>query len=380
MKIMRILHVFPDEKFFDYVSDFFDELNNVENLYIYYNREQNYTFKYIKNTSKIKIESSYKEYVKLFSSSNIDIIYFHSLPLNVWKFFRYIDKNKKIIWWCWGFEIYQKCRLMKPLVQVDLYKPLTLEYVRQNEIKSIGLLRFLYWLLMYPYDYIIRKKIISRIDYFTPVLPIEYQLMKKISYFRAKPFMLNSGPGLASKVDFKFHLIPQNILIGNSLSYTNNHLDVFSKIHSYRLCNQKYVVPVNYGTDFNGNKMFLKDIANLHTDVVWLTDFMPFEQYFQLFETITHAIFGHIRQQAMGNIFACLEKGIKIYLYKDSVIYRQLVELGFIVFSIDNDFSEISLQKVLSKEDAYTNLTCCRKIGIHKIENANQELNTMFKQ
>lgn len=50
---MRILHVFPDEKFFDYVSDFFDELNNVENLYIYYNREQNYTFKYIKNTSKI---------------------------------------------------------------------------------------------------------------------------------------------------------------------------------------------------------------------------------------------------------------------------------------------------------------------------------------
>ena len=82
----------------------------------------------------------------------------------------------------------------------------------------------------------------------------------------------------------------------------------------------------------------------------------------------------------MGNIFACLEKGIKIYLYKDSVIYRQLVELGFIVFSIDNDLSEISLQKVLSKEDAYTNLTCCRKIGIHKIENANQELNTMFKQ
>lgn len=48
---------------------------------------------------------------------------------------------------------------MKPLVQVDLYKPLTLEYVRQNEIKSIGLLRFLYWLLMYPYDYIIRKRL-----------------------------------------------------------------------------------------------------------------------------------------------------------------------------------------------------------------------------
>lgn len=358
-KEIVILHVFTDEKFFDKTTVFFDSLNNVRNLYYFYSdKGENFTFKYIKMKDKIKIYTSFKEYKRILASSQIDIIYFQSLPVKYYRYFKYINPKTVVIWWCFGFEIYYPLRFLPPMVEVNLYKPLTLEYIHSHErypyLKKI--IRSIYRSFRYPFDYVNRMKILKRIDYFSPVLPIDYEMMKKNPYFKAKPFMLNGGPGLFEDLHFSYYQYAQNILVGNSLTYTNNHLDIFDKIRHYKLTNQQYIIPINYGTDYGTNKIAFKELAKLPDEsVIWLDDFVPFEKYKVILSTVSHAILGHMRQQALGNISRCLENGTKLFLYKDSLIYKQLIDFGFIVYTIEDDLCEEALKEPLSKEYAFRN-------------------------
>lgn len=377
-KKIIILHIFTDEKFFDATSTFFDSLNDVENLYYFYSDKAEFSsFKYIKMNNKVKIFSSFNEYKKILSSSDIDIIYLQSLPIKFYRFIRYINPKTIVIWWCFGFEIYYPLRLLPPLIRINLYKPLTLQYIqtqaKHSYLKIIA--RFIYRVLFYPWDYICRRRILKRIDYFSPVLPIEYKMMTKIPYFKAKPFMINGGPGLFEDIGFSYFSYAQNILIGNSLTYTNNHLDIFEKIRYYRLANQQYIIPINYGNDYDANIKAFKVMSGLpDNSVIWIENFMSFDKYRVMLSTVSHAIFGHMRQQAMGNISKCLENGAKIFLYKDSLIYKQLIDFGYVVYTIEEDLCEEALKKPLSREDALNNYSIRTMLTEKRITQTEKEL------
>lgn len=380
MREIVILHVFKDEKFFDRVSDFFDSLQSVRNLYYFYNKN-NTNFKYIKKKEKIKVITSFKEYTEILKSSNIDIIYFQSLPETFYKFFRFINPKTIVIWWCFGFEIYYPVRFLSPLIKVDLYKPLTLYYKKRctNSFSFKTFIRPIYWMFRYPWDNLRRKRILRRIDYFSPVLPIDYKRMLCVPYFRAKPFMINSGPGLFEKKEFFYFSSAQNILVGNSFTYTNNHLDIFAKLKSFQLPNQKYIVPINYGTDYNGDKETFKNKSGLIPEsVIWIDDFMPLEKYKVVLSSVSHAIFGQMRQQAMGNINRCLANGTKLFLYKDSLIYKQLIDFGYVVYTIEDDLCEKALREPLSKEYALKNYSIKYNISKDRLRIAETEIIKMI--
>lgn len=370
-----ILHIFTDEKFFDSVSDFFDSLKNIENLYYYYTPDINYSFKYIRSKNKIKIISCFNEYTHILSSEQIDVIYFQSLSPSFYHYFKYINQKTILIWWCFGYEIYNSQRYLPPMVKIKLFKPITLQFKHNNKkVYSVkNLIRPFYWLIRLPWDYYVRRKLISRIDYFSPVLPIEYELMKRNNYFKAQSFMINEGPGLLGNVEFTYFKTAQNILIGNSFTYTNNHLDIFAKIKPYQLNTSKYIIPINYGNEYAGKRDVFKHISGLSPEkTIWIDDFMPYEKYKHLLSSVSHAIFGHMRQQAMGNINMCLLRGTKIFLYKDGLLYKQLKDFGYIVFSIEDDLSEKALKTPLSKEDAYNNFSIELKLSANKTENTEQ--------
>ena len=57
----------------------------------------------------------------------------------------------------------------------------------------------------------------------------------------------------------------------------------------------------------------------------------------------THAIFGMIRQSGLGNIYLCFRKGIKVFLFKDSILYKQFKTDGYHVFSIEDELNDNSI-------------------------------------
>ncbi len=378
MKQIRILHVFLDDKFFDITSRVFDDLSNVENLYYFHTTDKNYSFKFIKRTDRVRVFHSRKEYLKCFSNPSIDAIYFHAMHHRVYPLFHHIDSKKKVIWWCWGYEIYSPSRLLSPLLDIKCFGPLTQKYVNKTLYSKYNLIRYPYWILRYFHDIWLRRKVVGRVDYFSPVLPIEYDLLKeRCRYFRAKPFMLR-GAGWSGSTSHPAISKAQNILIGNSLTFPNNHLEIFEYIRNFRLKGQKYVLPISYGGEYG--KTEIKQLANLPADsAIWLDGFMPREEYDTLFASISHAIFGNLRQQALGNIYMCLARGIKTYFFKDSLTYKSLKDDGYKVFTIEDDLSEESLLEVLPATDCATNQNILKSQFSNIKERTERELQEMFR-
>jgi len=387
-KPIKILHVFPDDKFFDPVSCYFDEIPDVENLYYYYDIDRCYQFKMIKRSDKITLFHDKKEYVKNLSRKDIQIIYFHSLPSSKYWLFNYIDSNKIVIWWSWGYDIYDSFFGLQPLIPLYKIKGLTMNWIHLIEKDSDrNKFQSLVDVLLRPYYRKMQKRVISRIDYYTPVLPIEYDLMKDFCpFFHANPFMLERGPGRYVDYEFTSKKTLGNVLIGNSLTYTNNHFDIFNclQLRSIDIHPYKFIVPISYGDAYGGMESFkriAKEFPLVDNNCIYLTDFLTRDQYYGLLESITHAVFGVIRQQAMGNILYLLRNGVKIYLYKDSLVYIYLKSLGFFIYNIEDDLTQDSMEQVLDEEKALHNFNLVkRRNEFGKIDFISKELSTIIKK
>ncbi len=353
---VNILHIFPDDKFFDGVSAFFDSLDGVTNHYYLYTTEPDYKFSYIQHTEKVTIISDFAEYCRILRAPGIDIIYLHSMC--DWKLFRYFGRDKKIIWWSWGYDIYNSPDPLCPaLIPIELYRPATAALMQASVQPEADTITRRFFLLLKEYYHIFRRnKILSRVDYFTPVLPVEYELMKRNRSFRAKPFCVEFGPGFDKFPQLRQYPEPGNILIGNSFSPTNNHLDIFNIVKHINLNPRKYVIPINYGDGYKISARELEHISGMPEDsTLWLHEFMPPEQYAWLNQSTTHAIFGHIRQQAVGNHRICILNGVKMYFYRNSINYKYYNEKGFHVYTIEDDLNAQSLSENLSPEKAAHN-------------------------
>ena len=355
---ITILHGFPEDEFFDGKANFYDKLPHVKNLYYFYTQNKNYKFKYIKKTERIKIFNSLINYVKQFRRNDIDVLFFYSMVGRNLLLASIAKSNMKIVWWAWGYDIYNGKFGAPPLINIDLYKPLTKEFLDNNNLGIVNKLKG----VCYAW---IRKKAIERVDYFMPTIFADYNLIKtQCPFFKAKCFPNGILPGSFS---FCYKKSPGDILVGNSLTYSNNHLDIFQKLYDITLDNErKFVIPINYGDAFGGaDKLIELTSFSYDTNVLWLKDFLDKKTYLSLFNKISHAIFGVMRQQAMGNIYYCLRTGVKVYLYKDSVVANQLRNEGYIFFSIE-DIDEESLSETLSENDAKHNFEIFMKRYEHR--------------
>ena len=352
--MIRILHITPDSKFFDFVIKKWEENEDFENKAIFLTNDRDYKFKYIKKIEKIEILWNSKMIKRRLSSGDYDVAFFHSLPEGLYRYLYYIPHNKIVIWWGWGFDLYQCKTGMPPLINLDLYKPLTLKYIKRfPKIKEIWLNLFYY--LIKPIRIKWRKYAISRIDYFQPVVRGEYPMMCNVKNFRAKEFYPKTVGKAYDKESLKDN--KGNILLGNSATPTNNHLDVLRIIRKYKQDGQKIIIPLNYGQE--KYKTWLTPYLK-NPDIMTLTDFLPSDKYFELVENCSYAVFGTIRQQALGNITHALRKGIKVFLYQDIVVYKTLKDSGYAVYAIE-DMSEDSLLIPLSKEEMLQNINASQK-------------------
>ena len=345
MKELKILHVFPDNKFLDVAFDVFDYLPYVSNEYVFYSTTKDYEFKYVKNTIRIKIETDIEEYKKLFCNPDIDVIFFHTLDFSKYEYLSWTDSTKVVVWSAWGYDIYHPIGEVY-IVQLDLFKPLTHKLLfgtPPSLFKQLKRLvkRFLH--IQKEIDRIkkrrrLRKHIkqsIKRIDFCATVLNSEYDLLKNTPYFKSRSFYFKYFSKFPINTDTEVtYTAGNNILLGNSADPTNNHLDLLDILQQLDISDRKVIMPLNYG-DENYKKQLLEK-STIGKNFYILDDFLPIVEYEKNFLSSSVAIYGHIRQQALGNIYMCVEQGIKVFLYKDSITYKQLKKDGYFIFEIEN--------------------------------------------
>ena len=92
-----------------------------------------------------------------------------------------------------------------------------------------------------------------------------------------------------------------------------------------------------------------------------LKDFIPLDEYNKKIGSCSFFIFGHKRQQAMGNIISALWMGSSVFLYEDNPVYKFLKKSNFFVFEIKK-FNQNYNELILTKEQKEINRELIKKI------------------
>ncbi len=363
---MKILHIIPDDKFWESPIQLFSTLK-VSNEYICFVDNDFVSYKYIKTQSIQPVYISDSD--SICKRDDVDVFMFHSMPPMLYKIICAIPLNKIVITSTWGYDIYCELFGISPIIPITLYKRKTFNLLNGNflirSIKNV----YHFYKSHTDKSYLDRVRqtesevrqykknqieCVKRIDYWATVLPYEYELLSTVEGFKAKYFPFQ----YVGNNTYAYDVIDFNnadcIIVGNSADPTNNHLDLLTLIRKKHITNSLYL-PMAYGDAAyaenvqsfikkNGIKAFIQ------------RDFMPYEQYIKRLKSCRVGIFGHIRQQAIGNINACLLQGCKVFLYKDSIAYKYYKGQGYIIFCIEDDLNQESINTSLTKEQIETNL------------------------
>lgn len=356
--MFKILHIILDDKFFDEVYETFEKDNKLSNEALLIVPRKGYVIQRIKSVDKVRVMWNKDLIKQLLLGNNYNALFFHSLAPGQWWLFDYIPDDRIVIWWAFGFELYYDNRGLKPLLEFDLYKDKTKSLIQTNKgVKS--------WLHFVLDRYFVRCfdlkkqqiKVLRRINYFVPVLPLEFLLMTDAhKEFHAKEFYFKNVPIKGSLTQKH----PQgDIMIGNSATYSNNHLDVMDVIGKSNVIDRRLVVPLSYGIPKYASILKL-GLTSQYNELVILDKTIPIDDYQEILDACSYAIYGVIRQQATWNIYFCLFNGIKVFLYRESVVYRSLSELGYAVYAIE-DIDQNSFRSPLSEQESNMNVEAYRK-------------------
>ncbi|MAJ13308.1 MAG: hypothetical protein CMD09_04855 [Flavobacteriales bacterium] len=337
-----IVHLFEDQKFVDVTIENFDNVSFGLNKYIVFSNSKELRYVIRKDQVTVLPNSSYKlELDLIYKNCKLLIIHFLS-PIKI-----YVLKNKpqniKVIWSVWGSDAYSHFSNQK------FFEPLTKNITRKNllQIVKFSYIYEYYHFVRYKVKPLIKElKILQSIDYVFTVLPNEFKIIKK--EFNLNATYVDYNYGINKFNDFNNVTLGNSILVGNSATSSNNHLDVFEIIKD---TNHSLIVPLSYGAYdykkykeliiFEGKRIFKKLFIPIE-------EFMPLKDYRELTSSCNSVIMYHIRQQALGNIFMFLFQGMRVFLNSKSLTYYYLKDKGMIVFDLKKDYKLLGIE--LSEE------------------------------
>ena len=347
----RILHVTPDEKFINSVIWQFEKVLPNESTYVVSIPHSSYNLKHVTQSERVDLlianRKKIKEFVK--NIDNYSLIFLHGMDIvNAQIILNYRGKGK-IIWVFWGWEIYDNPQAEASNVIGNLTKKKGL-HKKEKKTFDKKIKEILYYLLcfrLFSYGSLILKAI-KRVNYVGLLSKQEFDFLVKKKYLNpnARFFSYTYYP-----IEFIFkgiellNVTSDNILLGNSASATNNHIEAFEILHKFNIGHRKIITPLSYGDTEYKLQILKYGSIYFKNNFEPINDFMPLKDYNLYLQKCGIVIMNHYRSQAVGNILAMLWMGAKINLDESNIIYNLLKSWGLRVFSINKDLTEINIEK-----------------------------------
>ncbi|MDU1509624.1 MAG: TDP-N-acetylfucosamine:lipid II N-acetylfucosaminyltransferase [Clostridium butyricum] len=315
------IHIFPREKFtVAYINFINKNFCRDKHLFFLHGSNDSYKESDLEFSDNVKDidENMYLFLVRLNRSKKILI---HSLiiPKKLLVFLA-VQKRllNKMIWIVWGADLYYYREIKHN------YKEKLLEYFRRKFIKNVDSMATL---VREDYDLAIKWYKTNAKYFYAAYMDNE----KTIQY-------LKNIRGLNDDITKDYI----SILIGNSATETNNHIEVFKLLEKYKKEKIKIVCPLSYG-DLKYAEQIIDCGKNIFDDkFIPLTSFMDSNEYMDLLNSVDIGIFNNNRQQALGNIFSLGYLGKKVYIRDDTSMWNEL-----------NSFLKLRISKIskLKEED-----------------------------
>lgn len=334
----KILHLFNHRTFVDQFIYNVNEIN-FENRFIFLNNENTYSGVNSKLINHVVPYS--KEYKELITScSQFDFLFLYDLDKPKIDFVNELKKNKPIIIWIFfGADLYSLPELKKGLFSdstralVNLKRGINIAHYLKPIVRPVYQLLFKKKSLP-----IARKKAIAKIDLFANYGIEEYEYLNRrlknslpefIEYFISANFKTIQYTTDKSNA----------ILIGNSTSPYNNHIDIIRQLENLNY-DGKVTIPFSYGSQKIYIERIKQVIKNSSLKISLLEDFLQIEDYIALISGHSAAVFNSYRQMAMGNIFIALCAGVKVYLSQKNPSLPWFKRKEFKIFTVEDDLEE----------------------------------------
>lgn len=354
--MIRLLHLGTDDKFFPRVFRVYKQKSCQPNRAIAFCWEKRISQTYIIDNDEV-ICMHRKSVIKEIKQGNYDVILIHGLNVRMWEFVHYIPNDKILIWISYGYDIYSPgpFGIDYKLIPIETLLPQTKKIIKEVQ-PFIVRMKYFFAKVKYSIEWLRNRSIIiERTDFFQPVLHVEYEMMKCIKGFRAKEYFSPFyNPSWLPCKGSPIQCADGSIQLSNSAGEQGNHIDVWDSIKNYIPREKQVIIPLSYG-----NKRYAdyvkRRILSEHKNTKILESFLPPSDYYDIVGKCTYFVHGALRQHAMANVFMAISEGRKVFLYRDSIIYRYLIERGFVVFTIE-EIDHNSFKTPLSIEEHKKNV------------------------
>jgi dTDP-N-acetylfucosamine:lipid II N-acetylfucosaminyltransferase len=303
-----IIHVFTQENPYSYTflqlfSRYFD---TGAHLFIFKKTNgERYSYPDILK-DRILFTSNLRKFFLTFSSSfrNCKQIYFHYLPYGPSLFTWLLSPEllRKSTWIMWGGD------------------------VSPADDSKESIVAFFYELM--------RKSIIKRIPRIAGLLEEDYEIVKKIYNTKASfsqvfyPYPINFSL-LSELKTTDIQYSEKTILLGNSATLSNNHLDMLAKLEPLKNEQIKILCPLSYGSTRKYAELIAEKGKEIFRDkFVPMLDFIEPAEYSKIIAGVDVVIMNHHRQQGLGNLFPLLFLEKKVYIRSDASSFNFLKGLG----------------------------------------------------
>ncbi len=306
--------------------------------------EKNHFFDINKNRIS---NNSFNEYI-----INSEVIFAHFLNKHIAKIINDITPSKKIIWFSWGADFYNLGKFKN-----DLLQPKSKKIFNIISLKSIQGVKKLVWQkLGIITDYLPPNneviKAIKQTSVIVPVVPSDFDIINSKYSISSKKYDLNYLNGIfINPPKFDSNIFKNNVLIGNSSSFTNNHIEIIDMISKKPNFDGDIIFPLVYGNKRYRDFIIKYAKKKLGHNLLFIEDRLSIEDYMKLYTSCHSVIMNHKRQQAMGNLYFAFWFKTNVYLNLKANHAKDLIQRGFKIL----DVSEYINSKTLSEEDKKKN-------------------------
>jgi hypothetical protein len=327
---MRVLHFAVDEKFIPFAQGVFEEAFPGSNRFRVARNRNGGGFFSAGGDAKLVSRWYWHSKEMLDDLAWAECLVVHFLSRRFARAVLMAPPGTQVVWHGWGKDYYG---LLDGYAD-RMHLPITSAYLKERAGKRFWKREWKSQLrnvaTQIVDDFIFGNAIersLSRIDLIS-MLPDEFDLLKRSHtnvtarfhqlYYSCAETTFAHGPAAMEGPD---------ILLGNSASPTNNHLDAFRELKKLDLTGRRILVPLSYGDSDYARHIVETGIAVFGDIFVPLRHFMPLPDYLNSISRCGTVVMNHVRQQATGNVSIALLKGAKVFLREENLLtpfYRRL--------------------------------------------------------
>ncbi len=263
-----------------------------------------------------------------------DVVILHGLNGFYSKLVLGSEDPRKFLWIFWGAEVYNNPLLNKENILGEKTQKLA---SNRNEI-SIRRIKQLVRKYLIPLpQFKLIKAAASLIIYVAATYEEDYLNLKSKQVAHPDSqflFFTYFPPEFVFKDISESTVKGENILLGNSATPENNHVEALNILKSFTSKTRKIITVLSYGDEIYGKKILKKGRELFPEEFEPVMVFMPMDKYMEILKSCSVAIMNHYRQQGIGNIYSLLLMGTKVFLNERNTMFHYLKRIGCYVYSV----------------------------------------------